>query len=113
MKEFNINNFHYLSPNSERKNIKLGLLKVKRAVEILNYPCTNIPAIQIVGTNGKGSITAFIENILCSEGIKIGVTTSPHLFDITERIKVNQKEIPSQVLENLLSDIQTRLNDLQ
>ena len=47
----------------ERGNIQLGLSRIKNALKDLDEPCKNIPAIQIIGTNGKGSITAFIENI--------------------------------------------------
>ena len=84
MKKVNIDNFDQISPRFEREKIQLGLSRIKKALEELNNPCKNIPAIQIVGTNGKGSITAFIENILYEEKKNIGVTTSPHLLDICE-----------------------------
>ena len=67
MKKLNIENFDLLSPTYERENIKLGLSRIKKALKELNNPCKNIPAIQVIGTNGKGSITAFIENILYAE----------------------------------------------
>ena len=91
MKKENFKIFDLLSPKFERENIQLGLSRVKKALEELNDPCKNIPAIQIIGTNGKGSITAFIENILYTEKKNIGVTTSPHLLDICERIRVNKE----------------------
>ena len=81
MKKVNIENFDLLSPKFERENINLGLSRIKRALGELDNPCKKIPAIQIVGTNGKGSITAFIENILHADKKSIGVTTSPHLLD--------------------------------
>ena len=56
MKKVNIENFDFLSPKFERENIQLGLPRIKKALRKLNDPCKNIPAIQIVGTNGKGSI---------------------------------------------------------
>ena len=49
----NIEIFDLLSPKLERENIQLGLLKIKNALKDLDDPCKNIPAIQIVGTNGK------------------------------------------------------------
>ena len=93
MKKINIENFDLISPKYERENIKLGLTRIKKALKELNDPCKNIPAIQVVGTNGKGSITAFIENILYEDKKNIGVTTSPHLLDISERIRVNKKKL--------------------
>jgi len=82
---------------------------MRQALLKLDNPCLNIPAIQIVGTNGKGSISAFLENILCQAKISIGVTTSPHLFEVSERIRVNQIKISTEQFDELLKDIQTKL----
>ena len=75
----NIENFDLLSPKTERENIQLGLARIKNALRDLDNPCENIPAIQIVGTNGKGSITAFIENILHADKKNIGAVSYTHL----------------------------------
>ncbi len=110
MTNLNIANFDLLSPKLERENIQLGLSRIKKALEDLDDPCKNIPAIQIVGTNGKGSITAFIENILYADKKNIGVTTSPHLLDICERIRVNKEKISKQELENLFKKVRNNLS---
>ena len=107
----NIENFDLLSPKLERENIQLGLLKIKNALKDLDDPCKNIPAIQIVGTNGKGSITAFIENILYADKRNIGVTTSPHLLDICERIRVNKEKINKEEFERLFKKIKNNLSN--
>ncbi len=99
-----------LSPKLERENIQLGLSRIKNALRDLDDPCKNIPAIQIVGTNGKGSITAFIENILYADKKNIGVTTSPHLFDICERIRVNKEKISKEEFERLFKKIKNNLS---
>ena len=85
MKNANLKIFELISPKYERDNIKLGLSRVKKVLQELDYPCRNIPAIQIIGTNGKGSIAACLENILFEAKKNFGVTTSPHFFDICER----------------------------
>ena len=105
-----IQNFDFLSPNYERENIQLGLSRIKKALCKLDDPCKNIPAIQIIGTNGKGSITAFIENILYIEKKNIGVTTSPHLLDICERIRVNKKNINKEEFERIFNKVQNNLS---
>ena len=110
MKKVNIDNFDLISPKFERENIQLGLSRIKKALEKLNNPCKNIPAIQIVGTNGKGSITAFIENILYAEKKNIGVTTSPHLLDICERIRVNKENIDKEEFKRLFKKIENNLS---
>ena len=93
MKNANLKIFEFLSPKNERENIKLGLSRIKKALQELGDPCKNVPAIQIIGTNGKGSIAAYLESILFESKKNFGVTTSPHLFDICERIRVNKKNI--------------------
>ena len=106
----NVENFDFFSPKFERENIQLGLSRIKKALGDLDDPCKNIPAIQIVGTNGKGSITAFIENILYSENKNIGVTTSPHLLDICERIRVNKEKINKEDFKRLFKKIENNLS---
>ena len=106
----NIENFDLLSPKFERENIQLGLSRIKNALRALNNPCKNIPAIQIVGTNGKGSIIAFIETILYSEKRNIGVTTSPHLLDICERIRVNKNNIKKEEFGKLFKKVEENLS---
>ena len=93
LKNENLKISEFLSPKYERDNIKLGLSRIKKALQELGNPCENIPAIQIIGTNGKGSIAAYLESILFEAKKNFGVTTSPHLLDVCERIRVNKKNI--------------------
>ena len=109
MQNINAKNFNFLSLKNEREKINLDLTRMRQALLKLDNPCLNTPAIQIVGTNGKGSISAFLENILCQAKINIGVTTSPHLFEVSERIRVNQIKISTKKFDTLLRDIQTKL----
>ena len=106
MKNANLNISELLSPKNERDNIQLEVLRLKKVLQKLNTPCKNIPAIQVIGTNGKGSITAFIESILFEAKKNIGVTTSPHLFDITERIRVNKQKIGKNEFEEIFKEIE-------
>ena len=76
--------------------MNLGLDRMKMAIEAMGLPCKGTPAIQIAGTNGKGSISSFINSILTTVGIKTGITTSPHLVDWIERICINDKQIPGK-----------------
>ena len=101
MKNSNLSNFELLTPKYERDNIKLDLSRIKEVLKKLDNPCQNIPAIQIVGTNGKGSIAAYLESILFEAKKNFGVTTSPHLFDICERIRVNKRNINKTDFETI------------
>ena len=73
--------------------IDLGLERTKKALEILGNPQEKINAIQVAGTNGKGSVCSILESILREAGYKTGLYTSPHIFEYTERIKINGEDI--------------------
>ncbi len=106
MKNGSLKNFELFSPKYERENIKLGLSRIKKALQKLGNPCNNVPAIQIIGTNGKGSIAAYLESILFEANKNFGITTSPHLFDVCERIRVNKKKINKTDFEKLYTLIE-------
>ncbi len=111
MKNTNLKFFESISPKYERDNIKLGLLRVKKVIQKMGNPCRNIPAIQIVGTNGKGSIAAFLESILFVANKNFGVTTSPHLFDISERIRINKVNINKTDFEEIYRRIEKNFSN--
>ncbi len=110
MKNTNLKPFELISPKSERDNIKLGLSRIRNVLRELGNPCGNIPAIQIIGTNGKGSIAAFLESILFEAKKNFGVTTSPHLFDISERIRINKKNINKNDFEKIYRVIEEKFS---
>ena len=73
--------------------MKLGLENVGKLLDALGNPEENYLKVQVAGTNGKGSTCAFLEAVCVQAGIKVGMTTSPHLISVTERIKINGQEI--------------------
>ncbi|MDQ3472656.1 MAG: Mur ligase family protein, partial [Acidobacteriota bacterium] len=62
----------------------------------LDQPQKSYPAVQIAGTNGKGSTAVVLESICRAAGIRTGLYTSPHLVSITERIRVGGDEISEE-----------------
>ncbi len=73
--------------------MKLGLENIRRVLDALGNPEKKYLKVQVAGTNGKGSTCAFLESICVLAGIPVGMTTSPHLISITERVKINGQEI--------------------
>jgi dihydrofolate synthase/folylpolyglutamate synthase len=73
--------------------IKLGLRNTELLLESLDNPERSFPAVQIAGTNGKGSTAVMLDSICRAAGIKTGLYTSPHLVSITERIQIAGKPI--------------------
>ena len=85
--------------------IKLGLENIKYLLFLLGDPHKKLKIIHIAGTNGKGSTCSLISSILQSDGYKVGLYTSPHLVDFTERIKINDKSINREKVSELLERI--------
>ena len=66
-----------------------GLERGRQLLHDMNNPEKSLKIIDVAGTNGKGSVCAYIAGILQHNGYKTGLFTSPHLDDITERIRIN------------------------
>lgn len=66
--------------------------------------------IHIAGTNGKGSCTEIISNILIKQGYKVGKFLSPHLIKYNERISINGKEITNEEMEKLINELNPLIN---
>lgn len=77
----------------QASGIKLGLSNTFHLLRLLNNPHKDLKVLHIGGTNGKGSVAAMISSILDKAGFKVGLYTSPHLVNFTERIKINGREI--------------------
>jgi dihydrofolate synthase / folylpolyglutamate synthase len=81
--------------------VDLGLEPVRRALTLLGDPQRQFAAVQIAGTNGKGSTAAMTEAILRAAGLRTGLYTSPHLARFTERIRVAGREVDGDRLAAL------------
>ncbi len=68
-------------------------LDLERVVRRLDEPHRSFRAVRVAGTNGKGSVCAFLAQILQEAGFRVGLFTSPHLVHPEERITVNGREI--------------------
>lgn len=71
-------------------NITLGLESITKLCELLNNPQDKFKSIHITGTNGKGSVGAYIESILMEYGYTVGRYTSPAIETILETITINR-----------------------
>lgn len=92
---------YLLSLGHETLSIKLGLTNTERLLASLGNPQKDFRAVQIAGTNGKGSTAAFLDSICRQAGIRTGLFTSPHLISITERIKINGEPISKEEFAQL------------
>jgi dihydrofolate synthase/folylpolyglutamate synthase len=85
--------------------VHLGLERIKQLLEKLDNPQQKVPIIHIAGTNGKGSVCAYLSSVLTEAGYRVGRYTSPHLIDWTERICINQKPISPTELQQYLERV--------
>ncbi len=84
---------YLLSLGNEVSAMKLGLENIRKLLAALDDPQNNYLKVQVAGTNGKGTVCAFLDSICVNAGIETGLYTSPHLVSITERIKVGGQGI--------------------
>ena len=80
----------------QRHGIKPGLGRTLALLRVLGDPHRAFPAIHVGGTNGKGSTAAMLAAMLASQGYRVGLYTSPHLVDFSERVQINGHTIPSE-----------------
>lgn len=73
-----------------------GLDRIRTLAELLGRPDQAYPSIQVTGTNGKGSTTRMMANLLGALGLNAGSYTSPHLQDVRERIRVASERISEE-----------------
>ncbi|MBO5004460.1 MAG: hypothetical protein J6D03_04280 [Clostridia bacterium] len=82
-----------------------SLKAMKFLMEEFKHPEDELKAIHIAGTNGKGSVTEMITNVLIKEGYTVGKFISPHLIQYNERISVNNENITNIEMEKLINKI--------
>lgn len=70
-------------------SLPAGLDRIKKVLGILGNPQNSFKSIHIAGTNGKGSVTAFVSNVFKTAGYKTGTFISPFIIDFRERIQIN------------------------
>lgn len=81
---------------------KKDLTNIKALLLELGNPEKKIQTIHIAGTNGKGSTSHLLASVLQEQGYKVGLYTSPHLKDFTERIRINGKPMRKNCVINFV-----------
>ncbi|MFL0247900.1 bifunctional folylpolyglutamate synthase/dihydrofolate synthase [Candidatus Clostridium stratigraminis] len=82
-----------------------GLSRTEKILEFLGDPHKKLKCIHIAGTNGKGSTTAMLNEILKEAGYKVGMYTSPYLEEFEERIQINGRNILKEDLSSVITEV--------
>lgn len=88
-----------------RTGIKYDLVNIRRLLGLLDHPERRFPIVCVAGTNGKGSVCAFLESVLAEAGYKAGLNTSPHLVTPRERIRINREQATPGEFAEALTDV--------
>ena len=87
------------------KVIDLSLKRIETLLGRLGNPERHLPpVIHVAGTNGKGSLIAFLRAMLEAASYRVHVYTSPHLTSFNERIRLAGKLIDDDELSNVLEE---------
>jgi len=84
---------------------ELGLKRQLFLLKCLDNPQNRYPVIHLAGTSGKGSTASYVSRLLVGHGFKVGLTVSPHLFDVRERIQINNQPVSQEDFVALLNKI--------
>lgn len=90
----------------------LGLNTIKELLKRLGNPQNELKVVHIAGTNGKGSIMTFVQNILMESGYKVGRYCSPAVFNEREIIGINDEYISEEQSADLLTRIKEKCDSM-
>ena len=85
--------------------IALGLTRAREVLRNLDWTHPHFPILSVAGTNGKGSIVAYLEAIFVQAGYRVGTYTSPHLVRYNERIRLNGHAVSDNTLMDAFAEI--------
>lgn len=98
--------------NLGKFGIQLGMERIEGLLRELGNPEQKIKTIHVTGTNGKGSVTSMITNILLAANLKVGKFTSPHLVKYNERICLNGEEISDEAFATTITAVKTAADSI-
>ncbi|MEL7225429.1 MAG: bifunctional folylpolyglutamate synthase/dihydrofolate synthase, partial [Cyanobacteria bacterium J06576_12] len=96
--------------NYARFGVDLGLERIQAVLTNLGNPHHQVPIIHVAGTNGKGSVCAYLSAILTAAGYRTGRYTSPHLVSWRERICIDEAPIRWEDLQTHLDDVENAVS---
>ena len=85
---------------------KPTLDNIKEILDWANHPEQGLKFIHVAGSNGKGSVCSIVASTLTEAGFKVGLFTSPHIKDFSERIRINGEPIEHDKVNSFVDKIQ-------
>lgn len=91
---------------------KLGLANITALLDKIGDPHKKLKCVHLAGSNGKGSTAVMLESILQQAGYRTGLYTSPHLVDVTERIRIDEKPVDFDLFSRSLLGMQADIREI-
>ena len=92
---------------------KADLTYIKRVLKLLGDPQDQVKTIHVTGTNGKGSTSYYLSNLLQKAGQKTGLFVSPYIFEFNERIQLNGQNISDSELVRIANLVENALDQIR
>ncbi len=92
--------------------IKPGLERISMLLELLQNPQDKLKIVHIAGTNGKGSTSTMISNMLIASGKKTGLFISPYVIDFCERIQINGENVDKNIFAECVTEVREKIEEL-
>lgn len=92
--------------------IKPGLERISMLLDLLDNPQDKLKIIHVAGTNGKGSTSTMISNMLIADGYKTGLFTSPYVIDFCERIQIDGENVKKDIFAECVTEVREKIEEL-
>lgn len=92
--------------------IKPGLERISMLLEMLGNPQDKLKIVHVAGTNGKGSTSTMLSNMLIAQGYKTGLFTSPYVIDFCERIQINGENADKSLFAECVTQVREKIEKL-
>lgn len=96
---------HPILASLSQAGMRMGLARMRSFMAWLGNPHLAYPTIHVGGTNGKGSVCRMVGAMLEAQGYKVGITTSPHIQQVNERIRIGATPISDAAFSALVERV--------
>lgn len=104
--------FDFIDKAAQKGSV-LGLERIRATLDLLGNPQDDLKFIHIGGTNGKGSVSAFLSNILKEAGLKVGLFISPYIEEYNERIQIDNINITDEEIADIIGKIKPVVDSVE
>lgn len=99
------NVFKDYASEKRSRNRELKLARFDYLMNLLGNPHQKLPCVHVIGSSGKGSTATFLSYIAQGTGLRVGLTLSPHVYELNERVQLNNQPADYSILSQLIQEI--------